>query len=93
MLVKRIFCFIFAVLFFINGIIYLYVCNSKIGEIIFFVVICAMALYVILSAFYGVYFYKYTDRRHKRIQKVDKILTIVAILILVAFLIEKCSQS
>ena len=27
--------FIFAVLFFINGIIYLYVCNSKIGEIIY----------------------------------------------------------
>ena len=85
--------FIFAVLFFINGIIYLYVCNSKIGEIIYFVVICAIVLYGILSAFYAVYFYKFTHSRHQRIQKVDKILTIVAILILVAFLIEKCSQS
>ena len=81
--------FIFAVLFFINGIIYLYVCNSKIGEIIYFVVICAM----VLSAFYAVYFYKPTNPRRKRIQKVVKILTIVEILVLVAFLIEKCSQS
>ena len=70
-----------------------YVCNSKIGEIIYFVVICAIVLYGILSAFYAVYFYKFTHPRHQRIQKVDKILTIVAILILVAFLIEKCSQS
>ena len=85
--------FIFAVLFFINGIIYLYVCNSKIGEIIFCVVICAIVLYGILSAFHAVYFYEFPDRRRKRRQKVDKILTIVVILVFVAFLIEKCSQS